>query len=110
MGHEYRKVTAIVRMDQLKRVENALEDIRVSVVSVTKVKGYGEYKDFFESDWLADYAHIEIFTGAERAQQIVDALLAAASTGTTGDGIVSVTPVECVWRIRSRTPAPPEEL
>ncbi len=110
MAHEYRQVIAILRMDKLERVEKALQDIRVSGVSVTQVKGYGEYKDFFEGDWLADYARLEIFTGAERARQIVDAILAAASTGTTGDGIVSVLPVERVWRIRSRAPAPPEEL
>ncbi len=110
MAHEYRKVTAIVRIDQLERVENALRDARVNGLSVTRVKGYGEYTDFFRGDWLSDYARIDIFTAAERAQQIVDAILAAASTGTAGDGIVSVLPVERVWRIRTRAPAPTEEL
>ncbi len=110
MAHEYRKVTAIVRMDQLERVEKALRDIHVSGVSVTRVKGYGEYKDFFAGDWFADYACLEILADAARAPQIVDAVMAAASTGTMGDGIVSVVPVECVWRIRSCAPALPEEL
>ncbi len=110
MAYEYRKVTAIVRVGRLERVEKALQVIRVSGVSVTRVKGYGQYKDFFEGDWLADYACLEILAGAARAQQIVDAILAAASTGTTGDGIVSVLPVERVWRIRSCEPALPEEM
>ncbi len=110
MTHDYRKVTAILPIDQLERVESALQDIQVRGVSVSRVKGYGEYTDFFARDWLADYARLEIFTGVERAQQIVDAILAAASTGTEGDGIVAVLPVERVWRIRSRAPVPPEEL
>lgn len=110
MVNEYRLVIAIVRMGQLTRVERALRDLPVSGVSVTRVKGYGEYKDFFAADWFAEHARLEIFTGAERAQEIVDAILAAASSGTPGDGIVGVLPVECVWRIRSRAQARAEEL
>jgi nitrogen regulatory protein P-II 1 len=106
----YRKVTAIVRIEDLERVEKALQDLRVSGVTVTRVKGYGEYKDFFECDWLGAYARLELFTGEERVSRVVDAILSVASTGTAGDGIVSVLPVERVWRIRSRAPVPPEEL
>jgi nitrogen regulatory protein P-II 1 len=110
MSYEYRKVIAIVRISQLERVEKALEVIRVGGASVTRVKGYGQHKDFFEGDWLAEYARLEILAGAARAQQIVDAILSSASTGTTGDGIVSVLPVERIWRIRSCEPTLPEEI
>ncbi len=82
----------------------------MSGVSVSGVKGYGEYKNFYQSDWFGYYARIEIFTSAERAQTIVDTILATASSGTRGNGIVCTLPVECVWRIRSSAPADPAKL
>ena len=41
---------------------------------------------------------------------VVDVILDSASTGTPGDGIVAVVPLENVWRVRSRALADPDEL
>jgi nitrogen regulatory protein PII len=49
-------------------------------------------------------------TSAEHATAIAEAAHAAASTGTRGDGIVAVQPVESVLRIRSGSPVPPDEI
>jgi nitrogen regulatory protein P-II 1 len=110
MAADYRKIVAIVRVDQLEHVEKALQDLHVSGVSVSRVKGYGEYTDFFARDWMSAYARIEIFTGAEHADRIVSAIVAAASTGTPGDGIVAVESVASVLRIRSGSRVPPDEI
>lgn len=110
MTPRYRKVTAIVRVDLLERVETALQDLHVGGVSVSRVKGYGEYTDFFARDWMSPYARVEIFTSAEHAARIADAILAAATTGTRGDGIVAVEAVESVLRIRSGSRVPPGEI
>ena len=110
MRAKYRKVTAIVRVDRLEQVEKALQDLRVSGVSVSRVKGYGEYTDFFARDWMSPYARIEIFTSEEHAERISGTILRAASTGTRGDGIVAVEAVESVLRIRSSSPIPPDEI
>lgn len=107
---EFRKVNAIFRIDRLEEVEKALQAIRVGGVSVTRVKGYGEYADFFARDWMTQYARVEIFTSEARVPEIVEAILSAASTGTRGDGIVSVLPVEKVVRIRTRAAATAEEI
>lgn len=104
------KVNAIVRLESVERVEAALQAVQVRGVSVTRVDGYGEYVDFFARDWMASHARFEVFTSAERAPAIVDAILAAASSGTRGDGIVCVVPVEQVWRVRSRSLASPQDL
>lgn len=40
--------------------------------------------------------------------EIRDAIFAAASTGAKGDGIIAALPVECFYRIRDRSAAPPE--
>lgn len=104
------KVTAIVRTESAEHVEAALQKVPVSGVSVSHVKGYGEYADFFARDWMAEYVRFEIFTSAERGDRIVDVILAAASSGTRGDGIVAMSPVERVWRVRSRAPMPTDEI
>jgi nitrogen regulatory protein P-II 1 len=110
MATGYRRVTAIVRIERLGHVVKALQDLHVSGVSISRVKGYGEYADFFSRDWMSPYVRIEIFTSTERAVRVSDALLGAASTETRGDGIVAVEAIESVLRIRSGSPIPPDEM
>ncbi len=110
MTPEYRKVTAIVRTDVLEHVEKALQDIHVGGVSVSKVKGYGEHADLFARDWMSTYVRVEVFTTAEHATRIADAIVAGATTGTLGDGILAIEPVDSVLRIRDHEPAPADEI
>ncbi len=105
-----RKVTAIVRMNCLERVERRLQDLLVPGITVTKVKGYGEYEDFFARDWMTEHARIEIFLRRERAEEIARAIVDAAHTGVAGDGIVVVLPVESIYRIRSGAVATSDEI
>lgn len=109
-GPRFRKVTAIVRVNVLEKVERRLQDLRVPGISVTKVKGYGEYVDFFAHDWAVEHARIEIFLQRDRADEVARAIMEAAHTGVTGDGIVVVLPVECIYRIRSKDVAGCDEL
>ncbi len=101
----YNKVTAIVRRDVLEKVECRLREIGVQGISVTKVKGYGEYADFYSPDWLVPHARIEIFTTAKRAEEVAGAIMDAAHLGMAGDGIVAILPVEKLYRIRTRSAA-----
>ncbi len=105
-----RKVTAIVRMGRLERVERRLQDLLIPGITVTKVKGYGEYEDFFARDWMTEHVRIEIFLRRERAQEIALAIVDAAHTGVPGDGIVVVLPVESIYRIRSGEVATSDEI
>lgn len=105
-----REVTAIVRVEALETVERRLQDLRVPGITVTKVKGYGEYADFFAHDWMTEYARIEIFLKRERADEIAQAIMDAAHTGGPGDGIIVVLPVESIYRIRNKEVATSDEL
>ncbi len=107
---EYRKVTAIIRCGKLEKVESRLQQIGVQGISVTRVKGYGEYTDFYARDWMTSYARIEIFTAAEKVDDIVAAIMDAAHVGLSGDGIVAVLPVERLYRIRTRSEATTEQI
>ena len=80
----HRKVTAIIRSDALEKVESRLQEFGVRGISVSRVKGYGEYANFYARDWLTSHARIEIFTAAEHAEQIVAAIIDAAHVGQAG--------------------------
>ena len=98
---EFRKITAIVRLERTEPVKKRLKSIHVPGVSCTEVNGYGEYADYYSPDWQVTHARFEIFVEASRCEEIVEAIMAEARTGVTGDGIVAVLPVAQLYRIRS---------
>lgn len=46
----------------LEAVEQRLPRAGVKGVTVTHVKGYGEYADFFSHDWHVRHVRLEMFT------------------------------------------------
>lgn len=107
---ELRKITAIIRSELLGPVEQQLPAAGAKGLTVTHVRGYGEYADLFSRDWQVNHVRLEIFTEASKAERIITAIMEAASTGAPGDGIIAVLPVAAVYRVRSRSPASPGEL
>ena len=107
---KYFKITAIIRNGQLEPVEARLREIQVKGVSVTPVKGFGAYANFFDPGWLSSHSRIEIFLSEPDVEPTVNAILETAHTGNPGDGIVAVLPVETVYRIRTRKVAQPGEI
>jgi len=99
----YRKVTAIVNRAALEPVEEALRRLGASGVSVSMVRGFGEYADFYERDWMTNHLRVEVFTTKDRAESIVQAIMDAAHTGQEDDGIVAVLPVAELYRIRTKS-------
>ncbi len=77
---EFRKITAIIRALTLEAVEKNLIATGVRGVTITRVKGYGEYADFFSRDWMTEHVRIEIFTHRDRVAEIRDAIFAATGT------------------------------
>ncbi len=98
----FRKVTAIIRPDALRAVEERLMDLGVPGVSVTRVKGFGEHTSFYSPDWLLTHVRVEVFIERARAREIAEAIMEAAHTGLEGDGIVAILPVETLFHIRTR--------
>ncbi len=98
----FKKITAIVRPDLLNKIENALKDAGVPGVSVSQVKGYGEYANLYVRDGMVSATRIEVFVDAECAQAVAQAIMLAAHTGLEGDGIVAIAPVEQIYHIRTK--------
>ena len=106
----WRKVTAIVRRERLAEVEARLLEHGLGGITVTPVKGFGEYANYFRGDFTVPHVRLEIFTTPERADAIVDTIVGAACTECAGDGLVAVVPVERIVRIRTRLDADPATL
>ena len=103
-------IIAFIRRDKLEEVERKLRDIGVERINVSRVKGYGEYHDFFTRDWMVEEVRLEIFTRKDEAEAIASAIMEAAHTGLPGDGVVAVVPTEKVYPTRTRAEAPPREV
>ncbi len=98
---DFRKITAIIQKDTLEKVEDQLRELGVPGVSVTHVKGYGQYANFFSNDWLVSHVRLEVFIERERAEEVATAIMNAAHTGMDGDGIVAILPVESIYQIQT---------
>ena len=101
-------VTAIIKPFKLDDVRSALSEIGVQGVTVTEVKGFGRQRGHTElyrgAEYVVDFLpklKLEIATSAEQLDQIIDAIISAASTGNIGDGKIFVSELEQVVRIRT---------
>lgn len=101
---KWKKVTAIVRTECLECVERKLQEIGVKGITVTHVKGFGEYANFSRRDWMVRHVRLETFVHEERVQPIVDAILETAHSGLAGDGIIAIQPVAELLHIRRKGP------
>lgn len=103
-------VTAIVAPHRLQAVRAALVAVGVSGLTVTEVAGHGRQRGHTEVYRGAEYAvdvvpkvRIELVVAdGVAALEVVEAIVAAARTGSIGDGKVWVSPVESLTRIRTR--------
>ncbi len=107
---DIKQIVAIIRRDKVEEVEKKLQGMGVERINVSKVKGYGEYHDFFAPDWMVEEVRLEIFTRKDEVEAITAAIMDAAHTGLPGDGIVAVVPVEKFFLIRTRAEAIPDEF
>jgi len=97
---KYRKLTAIIPALSLDEVEQELMTIGVPGMTVTKVHGYGDYRNFFTRDSMTDCARIEIFAEAAQARKIVTTIAKKVHQGISTDGVIAVLPVEEFMHIR----------
>lgn len=102
----YKYVVAIVRPDSVAPLEKKLTQLGVAGITLSRVKGFGEYKNFFSNDWLTEHTKLEIFV----EESHVAALLAALSESACdvpGAGIAAVMPVELFQHLRAGSDAAP---
>src|SRR5436190_20280352 len=95
-----KKIEAIIRAERLQTVQDALDELGVSGLTVSEVMGCGRQKGYTEqyrgsraNISLLPKLKVESVVPDEVVDSSVDAIIAAAYTGATGDGRV------CVWNV-----------
>ena len=103
-----RLVTAIIKPFKLDDVKAALETAGVQGMTVSEVQGFGRQRGHTEVYRGAEYTvsfvpkvRVEVVVDDADALRVVDAVVAAATTGSIGDGKVWTTPVDEVVRVRT---------
>jgi len=93
-------ITVIVRTTALEAIVKALESGGLRGLTISEVKGIGEQVQLFKPYTI--HSKIELFVPNDRTDEVSKIILDHASTGMTGDGLLSVQAVECVIKIRTR--------
>ncbi len=92
------KIEAVIQPSKLDAVKDALVEIGVQGITITEARGHGRQK-----------GHTEFYRGREYSVDLlpkvkleaIQAIIAAARTGTIGDGKIFVTRVDEAIRIRN---------
>lgn len=101
-------ITAIIKPFKLEDARQALAEAGVQGLTVTEVKGFGRQKGHTELYRGAEYSvdfvpktKIEAAVADELLEAAVEAIIAAAATGSIGDGKVFVSDLQQAIRIRT---------
>ena len=86
------KIEAVIRPQRLDEVKTALDDLGVTGMTVTEVRGSGKQKGYTQHYRGAEYTvnliqklKLEIVAADSEVDRIVDAISAAARTGEIGE-------------------------
>jgi nitrogen regulatory protein P-II 1 len=103
-----KKLEAIIRPDRLQQVQDSLDEIGVSGLTVTEILGCGAQRGYTETYRgtkvrisLQRKVKVEAVMPNDKIDGAVEAIVAAARTGEVGDGKIFILPVDDAIRIRS---------
>jgi nitrogen regulatory protein P-II 1 len=103
-----KKIEGILRPHLLDAVKTALQEVGVTGMTVSEVKGFGRQKGHVEtyrgSEYRVDFlpkVKVEVAVPDEALDETVEALLKTARTGKFGDGKIFVSTIEQAVRIRT---------
>jgi nitrogen regulatory protein P-II 1 len=102
------KIEAVIQPSKLDAVKDALVEIGIQGMTILEARGHGRQKGHTEFYRGREYSvdllpkvKIELVTSDDRAELAIDAIKAAARTGTIGDGKIFVSKIEEAIRIRN---------
>jgi len=103
-----KKIEAIVKPFKLDEVKDALNEIGVTGMTITEVKGFGRQKGHKEiyrgAEYQVDFIpkiKIDLVVDASISDKVVSTIAEKANTGKIGDGKIFVLTVEEAIRIRT---------
>jgi len=103
-----KKIEAIIKPFKLDDVREALQEIGITGMTSTEVKGFGRQKGHTElyrgAEYVIDFlpkVKLDIVVAEEDVDRCIEVITEAARTGKIGDGKIFVSPVDRVVRIRT---------
>ena len=103
-----KKIEAIIRIEKLEEVRDALEKLGYPGMTVARVEGHGRQKGLTEQFRGREFKvellpkiKLEIVAHDQDVNKIVGCISQNAKTGEIGDGKIFVYPVEDAQRIRT---------
>ena len=101
-------VKAIVRINKLEEVKDALNGIHITGMTVSEVRGHGRqkghkavYRGTEYSVTLLPKLMIEVVIPDGSVEEVVNTIIQSARTGEVGDGRIFVLPVKEGYNVRT---------
>ena len=103
-----KKIEDVIKPFKLDEVKEALNEVGIQGITVLEAKGFGRQKGHTElyrgAEYMVDFlpkVKIEVVVIEEMAEQVVEAIQAAAQTGRIGDGKIFISTIDEAIRIRT---------
>lgn len=102
------KIEAIIRQSKLEAVQEALEELHISGMTVIEVRGMGRQKGVTHTYRGSQYTlsltpklKLELVVHDHEVEEIVSTIQQSAATGEVGDGKIFVSRIDDAIRIRT---------
>ncbi len=103
-----KKIEAIIREDKVNDVKDALADIGIMGLNIFEVRGHGRQGGIQLVGRAGTYQvnmlpkiQVNIVLSDRNIEAAINAILKSAYTGEPGDGLIFVSPIDEVIRIRT---------
>ena len=102
------KIEAVIQPSKLDAVKDALVEIGIEGITILEARGHGRQKGHTEFYRGREYSvdllpkvKLELVVHDDMKDKAIDAIIAAARTGTIGDGKIFVSKIDDAIRIRN---------
>tara|TARA_B100001105_G_scaffold201585_1_gene165278 strand:- start:3228 stop:3620 length:393 start_codon:yes stop_codon:yes gene_type:complete len=99
----FKYVIAILQPEVIAALEAQLSRVGVGGITLTRVKSFGDYKNFFSRDWATDHTKAELFVDEARVGALLDVLREV--TNSAAPGVVAVLPVDSFHHLHAGSDA-----
>lgn len=104
-----KKIEALIRVEKLDPVKDALREIGQEGMTITEAKGKGQsaprHLQMRAQTYSVDLIRkikVEVVVPDKEEQKVVDTIMKVAYTGDPGDGVVFVYPIENAYSITTK--------
>jgi len=102
------KIEAIIREDALQRVKDGLREVGIVGMNIFEIRGHGR-QGGIDQAWrgttskmdLLPKIQVNIVLSEQNVEKTIETIVKASRTGKEGDGIIFVSPIADVVRIRT---------